>query len=183
LALLAVTAVAKAHAGDKCSIELKLDHVDPPAVAVAGDRVRTRLTLGAGGIEGGTELSVDGIRFFLGCNAARTRLFPCSTDGSGVAYGGDETITTTCPVGFSTGHAAGPRPTEVLFRPSAPLSIPANSPEFCTIEFDVIVNGPSRDATPGMVEQVAALGLTRPDAVCDNGFRMGVAIMGGIRVE
>ena len=106
LAVLAATsATPVAYADGSCTGQLGLDYVGGPRVAAAGDRVRVRLTLGTGSVGGGTKLSVDGVRFVLGCNAASSKLVSCSPDGGAVGYAGDVSITTTCPVGFTSGHA------------------------------------------------------------------------------
>jgi len=164
-----------------CVLDLQLDYPDDITAAVPDAPVHVRLTLGAGSIQNGTTLSLKALRFFLQCNAGATRLVPCAQDGYVVAYGGDDTILTTCAgVAWSTGHDVSTRPNQVVFTPSAPVDIPAGSTNFCTLEFDVRVIGPSRDVTPAVVEQLVAAGFDRPDAVCDNGFRAATAATGGI---
>lgn len=81
-ALMAIAGTTYADTSGSCSLQLGMDYPDAPAVVAPGERVRTRLTLGAGEVDGGTRVSVDGIRFFLGCNAASSLL---STHRVGVA--------------------------------------------------------------------------------------------------
>jgi len=183
-ALLAATAGrAMAAPADSCSMRLDLDYLSAQGEAAPGDLVRARLTLGTAAIAGGTSVTVDALRFFLQCNANASRLLPCVQGGAVVAYGGDETITTTCAgVTWTTGHGAAPRPNQVVFTPSAPIGIPANSPEFCELEFDVTILGLGRDSTPAIAEQVAALGFGRNDAACDNGLRAVAAVTAGIHL-
>ena len=184
VALLATTAArALAQPANGCTMQLGLDYVAAQSVAAPGDVVRTRLTLGTGAIQGGTTLTVQALRFFLQCKANGSRLLPCTQDGAVVAYGGDETITTTCAgVTWSTGHGPAPRPNQVVFVPSVPLDIPANAPAFCELEFDVTILGPSHDPTPAVAEQVAGLGFSRNDASCDNGLRAVAAVTGGLHL-
>jgi hypothetical protein len=164
-------------------MQLGLAYVAERSVAAPGDVIRTRLTLGTGGIEGGTTLTLQALRFFLQCKANGARLLPCVQDGAVVAYGGDDTITTTCGgVTWATGHGPDPRSNQVVFTPSVPLEIPANAPAFCELEFDVTILGPSRDATPAVAEQVAGLGFNRNDAECDNGLRAVAAATGGLHL-
>jgi hypothetical protein len=179
LALLVGAVVpAQASPAATCGMQLGLDYVSAADSAAPGDPIRVRLTLGSGP----SKVTVEAVRFFLQCNARASRLLPCVQDGPVVAYAGDETITTDCPVAWSTGHAGGPRPNQLVFTPDAPLDVPANTPSFCALEFDVIVLDGSRDATPEVIEQMAGLGFSRADAGCDNGLRAAAAIMGGIRL-
>ena len=184
VALLATTAArAFAQPANSCTLQLGLGYVAAESVAQPGDVVRTRLTLGTADLQGATTLTVQALRFFLQCKASASRLLPCVQDGAVVAYGGDETITTTCEgVAWSTGHGVYPRPNQVVFTPSVPLDIPANTPAFCELEFDVRILGRSSDTTPGVAEQVAGLGFGRNDASCDNGLRAVAAVTGGVHI-
>jgi hypothetical protein len=166
-----------------CAVDLGLEYVPARPVLEVGDRSRVRLRFGAGTITGGSLVSVHTVRFLLQCDNRMSRLVPCEADRTVVAYGGDATITTTCPGEWQTGHAISARPNQVEFTPSVPLEIPAGTPAFCELEFDVIVLGHSRDATPRLVEQVAAVGFVRTDAGCDNGLRAAVAVGGGLPVR
>jgi hypothetical protein len=169
--------------GETCQIQLSLDYLAGKTEAVPGDLVRTRITLGTGAIQGGTTLTVEVLRYFLQCDADASRLLPCDQDGAIVAYGGDETITTSCEgISWSTAHSASARPNQVVFAPSAPLAIPANTPAFCELEFDVRILGHGRDSSPRMTDQVAGLGFNRRDGECDNGVRAIAAVTAAIRV-
>ena len=174
---------ALAGPADSCGIRIGLDYLSGQNEAAPGDLVRARLTIGAGDIQGGTTLTVEALRYFLQCDADASRLLPCRQDGAIVAYVGDETITTTCEnVAWGTTHGASPRPNQVVFTPSAPLEIPANSPDFCELEFDVRIVGHGHDSSPDMTDQVAGLGFSHRDGGCDNGLRAVAAVTAGIHV-
>lgn len=183
--LAAALAAGAAHAGtaSTCTMALDVDYVAGPRVAAPGDIVRVRVTLGTGAIQDGSALAVGAVRFFLQCNASAARFVPCIEDRPAVAYGGDASITTDCPdVTWSTGHGRSARPNQVVFTPSTPLSIPPRQAAYCTLEFDVTVLDGSHDATPDVVEHVAALGFGRADAGCDNGLRAAAVATSGLRV-
>jgi hypothetical protein len=147
-----------------------------PGFVLPGDIVRVRLTFGAGLIVGGTHLAIRRVRFELDCDAGAPLGLDCSDDGAVVAYGGDQTITHTCTavsggeVIFSTAHGDGPLPNQVVFTASSPVGIPASSPDFCFLEFDVLVLATSGDLTPLEVEQATGFSLVTGDAGCDNGL-------------
>lgn len=107
----------------------------------------------------------------------------CAPDGttpgveSVVGYVGN--ISTTCTTGppsnaavtftaTNTGGMPGnPSPSEVVFTSSAAMNIPANTSNFCSVEFDIQkLTSQSFDDTPLTIEQRA--GFT--DAQCDNGL-------------
>lgn len=184
VALIGATAGhARAGLADSCGLSLGLDYPSGQSVALPGDTVRTRITLGTGAIHGGTKASVEAIRFFLQCNASASKFLPCVQDGAVIAYGGDETIASSCVgVTWKTGHKAGPRPNQIVLTPDAPVEIPANTPDFCYVEFDVTILGASRDSTPNVAEQMVGLGFSRPDASCDNGLRAVDAVVAGIHL-
>ena len=171
---------ALASGAGTCGLALQLDYVGDVAPVLPDVPVRVRLTLGAGTIANGTSLTLRTLRFFLQCNANTSRLVPCAQDGFVAAYGGDDTIATTCAGVWSTGHDRSARPNQVVFTPSEPLVIPASNSSFCTLEFDVQILGPSRDATPAVVEQAIAAGFDSPEAGCDNGLRAAAVATSGI---
>src|SRR5439155_2141270 len=130
-----------AVAARTCNGLLTIDYVAGPNFAIPGDVVRVRLTLGTGSIQGGTKLTVNRLRFDLDCNSNFTLGIPCTDEGPIIEYEGDSTITSNCPnsVTWSTGHAVGSSPNEVVFTPSSPVMIPAGQsipPGFCMLEFD-----------------------------------------------
>jgi hypothetical protein len=164
-------------------VQLGLEYGSTAELLDSGDRVRVRVRLGAGSVAGGTAAIVRAVRFMLHCDGRMARLVPCEPDRAAVAYGGDETLTTTCPgVGWSSGHPSAPRPNLVVFTPNPAVEIPAHSRDYCDLEFDVVVAGGSRDATPGVIEQMASVGFMRSDATCDNGLRAASAVGGGLPV-
>ena len=181
VAVLVLGAGRAVAGGMSCVLNLRLDYV-ANEVSAPNDSVRVRLTLGTGAVERGSRLDLHAVRFFLQCDTRVSKLLPCVQDGAVLAYGGDHTILTTCPGTWSTGHDATAAPNQVVFTPSESLAIPPDNPTFCELEFDVIVLGPSRDHTPGAVEQVAAVGFQRADAACDNGLRAVAAVTGGIPI-
>ena len=166
-----------------CVMNLDVDYLSSREAALPGDHVRVQLTLGAGFIQGGTRATLHAVRFFLQCNGPVDHLLPCLQDGAVVAYGGDDTITTTCPgATWATGHAAAARPNQAVFTPTVPIDVPGGNPTYCQLEFDVVVLGMPRAPTPGVIEQLFAVGFDEADAVCDNGLRGIVGTMSGLRV-
>ena len=171
-AILAGLAPAVAGAAT-CNGLITIDYVGGPAFALPGDTVRVRLTLGTGSIQDGTLLTLDRLRFDLDCNSDSTLGIPCVDDGATVEYEGDTTITTTCRITWSSGHAVGTSPNEIVFTPSSPLEIPADTPVdpgFCNLEFDIKVLGMSTDGTPDQIEETTGYLATADDASCDNGL-------------
>jgi hypothetical protein len=154
-----------------CNGLVTIDYVTGPNFAVPGDVLRVRLTLGTGSINGGTSLTINVLRFDLDCNSNFALGLPCTDEGAFVQYEGDSTISNTCGKTFTTGHAVGTAPNEVVFTPNTPIVIPANSsvpPGFCNIEFDIrVMAQPSVDATPTFIEEVG--GYRNTDAMCNNG--------------
>ena len=166
-----------------CVMNLGVDYLSSREAALPGDHVRVQLTVGTGVIQGGTRATLHAVRFFLQCNGPVDHLLPCVQEGTVVAYGGDDTITTTCPgATWATGHAAAARPNQVVFMPSVPIDVPAGNPAYCQLEFDVVVLGMPRARTPGVIEQLFAVGFDQADAICDNGVRGVVGTMSGLRV-
>ena len=149
-------APAVAH-GATCNGLFTIDYVGGPSFALPGDTVRVRLTLGTGSIQGGTELTVNRLRFYLDCNSDLGLAVPCTDEGSIVEYEGDSTITTTCDgVTWSSAHPMSATPNEVVLTPSTPVDIPADTPVdpgFCNLEFDVKVLTASNDGTPDQIEE------------------------------
>jgi len=123
------------------------------------------LTLGAGGIQGGTSLSISRVRFNLDCNNSNLGI-NCPDDGAVVAYQGN--LSTTCASAFSADHSAGDTlPNQVVFTPTSPIVVPANTPDFCTLSFDVKLLTRSNDGTPDVIEQVSGFDASLGDGVCD----------------
>jgi hypothetical protein len=177
-AVLAMAAVPSASFGQAtCNGLTTIDYISAVNYAVPGDIVRVKLSLGTGSINLGTQLSIQRIRFDLDCNSNFPLTFPCTDEGAFIEYEGDGTITTTCGVVWTTGHAVGSAPNEVVFTPNVPLVIPPNQatpPGFCQLEFDVkVLAAPSIDATPNAIEEIG--GYTLIDGMCDN----GVLVSGG----
>src|SRR5438093_54228 len=175
LGLLAIAVSAGApgvaHAVNTCNGLITIDYVSGPDFALPGDVVRVKLTLGTGSIQGGTKLNVNRLRFDLDCDSNFTLGVPCTDEGMIVEYEGDATITSTCGVTWTTGHAVSATPNEVVFTPSSPVMIPANQtipPGFCALEFDVKVLARSTDSTPNEIEEVTGYLATQNDARCDN---------------
>src|SRR5438093_257155 len=164
-------APAVAH-GATCNGLFTIDYVGGPSFALPGDTVRVRLTLGTGSIQGGTELTVNRLRFYLDCNSDLGLAVPCTDEGSIVEYEGDSTITTTCDgVTWSSAHPMSATPNEVVLTPSTPVDIPADTPVdpgFCNLEFDVKVLTASIDGTPDQIEETTGYLASADDASCDN---------------
>jgi hypothetical protein len=144
---------------------------------IPGDVVRVQLQIGTGSINPvGDVLSVSALRFDLACDSSQPLIVGCTPDpGQPMQYQGDTTITSTCGgVTWASGHPAGTLPNEIVFTPTPNLLVPANQavpPGFCDLEFDIKLLGPSGDATPALVQQVA--GYLGTDAMCNNGLDTG----------
>ena len=179
LAALAVVCAAgrtPVHAASTCNTFIAFDYPTAANFTVPGETVRVQLTVGSGSIIGGTQVQMNRIRFDLDCNSGNPLALGCTDEGAIVEYGGDAFIQTNCtglsgPVSFSTGHGESTAPNQVVFTPSEPVFIPASTPNFCTIEFDVTVLARSGDPTPDDIEQVAGFDVDQGDAACDNGLQ------------
>lgn len=153
-----------------CHLNLQLEY--PIRI---GPTQRVRVIFGATRIDNGTGTVVHALRFFLQCNGKSARLIPCAPGGNFVAYGGDDTITTSCPwVRWTTGHPVASRPNVVVFTPHPALEVPAGTREHCELEFDVYALGAAE-----FVPQVVDVGTERPEAECTNGLRGAATATGG----
>src|SRR5262245_44687931 len=123
-----------------CNGLVSVDYVTGPNYAVPGDVLRVRLTLGTGSINGGTQLTIQRLRFDLDCNSNFALGLPCTDEGLMIEYEGDGTITNTCGKTFTSANANfSTAPNEVVLTPNTPIVIPANQsvpPGFCNVEFD-----------------------------------------------
>jgi hypothetical protein len=159
-----VAAPAAAHAAATCNGLLLIEYVSH-----VDNTVRVRVTLGTGDILGGTELTVEELQFELDCDSSFPLVPPCTDEGPVVEYEGDATITTTCPVTWSTGpHPVSTDPNVVLFTATPALEIPANQPTppgMCSLEFDVKIVGPDTDGS-GLIDELVGYQI----AHCDNGI-------------
>jgi hypothetical protein len=156
-----------APAADTCNGFLEISYVGSPAEINIGDTVRMRLRVGTGTIENGTKLTTESLALNLDCDANFPLLPPCPDAGAIIEYEGDPTITTTCPVTWSSGHPVGPNPNQVVFTATPVLDIPADvstPPGLCALEFDVKVLAPDADGS-GAIEQLAGYDIAK----CDNG--------------
>ena len=159
-----------AAAVNTCNGLFTIDYVAGPNFALPGDVLRVQLTLGTGSITNGTKLMLSRIRFDMDCNDNFALGVPCTDEGAEVEYEGDGTITTTCGVTWTTGHAISTAPNEIVFTPNMVLNIPAGQsipPGFCNLEFDIKVLAPSVDNTPNLIQETT--GFIAGDAMCDNG--------------
>ena len=156
-----------------CNGLVSISYPTGPNFSVPGDTRRVRLTLGTGTISGGTQLSIQQLRFELDCNGNFPLTSPCTDEGLFVEYEGDGFITNTCGKSFTSGHPVGSLPNSIVFTPNTPIVIPPNQavpPGFCTLEFNVrVLQAPSTDSTPNTIEELG--GFTNLDASCDNGLQ------------
>jgi hypothetical protein len=170
-ALLALPGMARAQ--NTCNAFISFAYVAGQPFSKINDVVRVQLSLSTGTIQGGTKLNVNRLRFELDCDVDNPLGINCTDDGAVIQYEGDPTITTTCGVVFTTGHPVSDLPKQVVFTPNVPIMIPANTPNFCTLEFDVRVVGLSNDSTPQKAEQVGGFSAATNDARCDNNLASG----------
>ena len=108
-------------------------------------------------------------------NAGTTVGANCLDDGTVVSYRGN--LSTTCPVAFTCDHADGDvLPNQVVFTPNGPFSIPPDTPGFCSLDFDIRVEGRSNDLTPDTIEQAIGVDDGAEDVVCDVAGRSRAAV-------
>jgi hypothetical protein len=171
-----------AHAQNTCNAFLAIGYTGAQPFAVAGDTVTVDLTLGSGDIAGGTQVTIDRVRFEQDCDVSGPLGLGCTDDGAIISYAGDSTITTTCAGISWTSNLAGggTLPNQLVFDASPNLVIPENTPSFCTISFDVVVQSLSTDATPTQIEEVAGFSVVNNDAVCDNNLASSGSQSGSI---
>lgn len=173
LALAFLLGALPAAAQNSCNaaIQLSATYNAPPNVANTVDTIRLHLTTGL--IQGGTlnQITIPKVRFFLDCMAGSIISDNCTDDGAVIQYEGDATITTDCqmggnPITWNTGHAIGPNPATLVFTPSVPLILPAQS-QGCSIWFQVRKLSHSNDGTPLLIEEMAHFGDDGVKATCD----------------
>jgi hypothetical protein len=107
----------------------------------------------------------------------------CAHEGAIVAYEGDDTIVTDCSdetgrLDFAT--VPGASANQVVFVPSRPVLIPANTMVWCSLEFGVRILARSDDETPAAIEQIAGFDVETNDAECDNRLMSSDAQSGAI---
>lgn len=171
VALLAAATPSVAQNSCNAEIELSATYNTQPNTPGTVDTIELHLSTGL--IQGGTlnQLTIPKVRFFLDCKLGSILSSTCTDDGTVVQYEGDGTITTDCQVGgqpitWSTGHAISPNPPAVIFTPSKPLVLPAQSPG-CSIWFQIRKLSPSNDGTPQLIEEMAHFGDGVVAASCD----------------
>ena len=98
-------APAIARAALSCHAFIEMDYVGHTA-----NVVRVKISVGAGAILGGTEVTMDEIRFDLDCDSTQPLLPPCTDEGAVIEYEGDSTITTTCAgISWASNNPGGGR--------------------------------------------------------------------------
>jgi hypothetical protein len=163
---------------------------------------RASISLSTGTIQNGTIITVEKLFFGLDCkervclnntsqacsvnadcgagNTCASLLPACIDDGDVAGYVGN--ITTDCEVGGNpvTWTADTSTTNKVVFTASPPIVIPANTAQFCSIEFDFQkLSLVSNDNTPLLIEQNAGF----ESAQCDNGLAAGGTISGSIDID
>ncbi|HYD47747.1 MAG TPA: hypothetical protein VEB21_05340, partial [Terriglobales bacterium] len=150
LAAAVVAAPFSVHAQNTCNASLEIAYVNVPDFNTIGSIDRVQVRIGAGSIQGGTQLTIERIAFGLDCrnkgcsnnfnadcnvdadcgggNQCLSLLPTCIDDGNVAGYISDATITTTCGVVWTSDTSVANR---VVFSASAPIVIPAGTPNFC----------------------------------------------------
>jgi hypothetical protein len=147
-----------------CETFEELTYPAAPSLLTVGSILRPHVSLGAGHNLGGASSLVNRFRFNLDCENSSLGI-NCADDGPVVSYQGG--IVTTCGVTWTASHAPGDTlPNQIVFTPSSPISIPADTPGFCSFEFNVRVEARSNDGTPDQIEQVCGLNAATGDASC-----------------
>jgi len=148
-----------------CEPLLDLSYPGAHNLLAVGETVRAHLTFGGGYNGLGAPVTIRRARFNLDCNDSNLGI-NCPDDGAVVSYQGH--LTTTCPVAFTASHSPGDTlPNQVVFTPDAPLRIPAQTPDYCSLDFDLRLETASNDSTPNVIEQVFGMDASLGDAFCD----------------
>jgi hypothetical protein len=151
--------------GASCEPLLDLTYPESPNLLRVGETARARITFGGGHTSFGVPVVVHQLRFDLDCNNASAGI-NCPDDGGVVSYQGR--LSTTCPVAFTCSHSPGDNlPNQVVFTPSSPLLVPADTPSFCDLDFDIRTESRSNDGTPDTIEQAFGVDDSQGDALCD----------------
>lgn len=172
-------AASTAEAQNTCNAFVAIS-IAPPGVVVLGGTRTITLSVGTDGIQGGTKLTVNRLRYDLDCNGDASLGLPCTDQGDIFSYVGDSTITTTCGVTWTSNVPAGGHATnEIVFTPSTPIDILTGINPFCDLSFDIALDnldplvGPDSDSSPQQIEVVAGFRTAPSDAVCNNGLKSG----------
>jgi len=162
LVVLGLVAPRQLQAQATCNGTIEISYVSTDNPNVVGSVDRVRLRFGAGGISGGTTLTLSNIFFDLDCKAG---MAGCVDEGAVVSYKGDSTITTTCSSSFSSNNPSGGAATnEIVFTANPSVDIPASTFPFCELQFDIQIVSLSTDSTPNTIEERAGFAT----ASCDN---------------
>ena len=163
LVVLGLIAPRGLQAQTTCNGTIEISYVSTDSPNVVGSVDRVRLRFGAGGISGGTTLTLSNVFFDLDCKAG---MAGCVDEGAVVSYKGDSTITTTCAnVSFSSNNPMGGAGTnEIVFTANPSIDIPANTFPYCEIQFDIQILSLSTDSTPNSIEERAGFAT----ASCNN---------------
>jgi hypothetical protein len=178
--LLAAAPLRIARAQDSCNGSLFIGYEGIPAFNTQGSIDTVVLTIGAGPISGGTQLTIPAIFMDLDCKnkqcligggncttdldcpgSSCITLLPgtCVDDGNVAGFvkngfAGPADFETTCGVTWSTTHTGGDSPNQVAIDATPDLVIPANNPSFCTIKIKFQKTAlQSNDSTPLTIEQ------------------------------
>ncbi len=159
----ALAAVPKPTFGlfaDTCNARSDFQYLSPQNYYQIGDNVRIEIVLGAGLITGGTQVTINRVRFELDCTSLGV---PCPDAGNLISYAGN--ITSTCGTTWTANSGGGPIPNEVVFSAAPGVVIPAGQQTFCSIQFDVHV-----DQFPPVgqtIRQSSGFTIPNSDAVCN----------------
>ncbi len=145
--------------------------VSPPGTVAVGGTKTITITMSTDGIDTGTHVTVNRVKYDLDCDANFALGIPCTDQGDVFSYVGDGSITTTCGGGITWSSnipGGGSTPNQVVLTPSPALQIPTNSAG-CSVSFDVMLDSPGNDTdgTPLQTEVVAGWQTSTNDAVCD----------------
>ena len=164
---------------DTCNAADEVSYPTAPAFSAVGDTLRVRITLGAGSISSSDPTScgfpgnpacnvtINKVRFELACSQDSGLGIPCTTDDATLVVRYLGNITDTC--GATNWTDSGPVygvDNEVVFTPTSPIVIPAQTVSTCTFEFDVKIETLSGDSSPTQIAEVAGFRSDLNDAVC-----------------
>jgi len=145
-----------------CNVVLAITYENQPAVDTVGETDDVRLTFGLAAVTGGTEGDLTQATFTLNC---KTTDPPggCTGNNDSISY--QDSITTTCGVTWSAVEAAG----VITFTPDSTLTIPADTPAHCYLQFTV-----QKDDFPTVdpVRQISTMDVTCDNAVMGTGIQL-----------
>jgi hypothetical protein len=181
LAVLALVGTAaspsRLYAQKTCNGALKIDYPTVQNPNIQGSVDTVQLSLGAGAINLGNNLTITTVAFDMACSSASPGGL-CTGQTNIMSYVGDSSILSTgCPA-IASNHISGTSsPNELVFTLTPPLVVTHDTLASCVFTFQVTkMAGSDPDATPFEIEQRALF----TGATCDNGLDATNVVTGSL---